>query len=101
MIWALHNGGKMSLFKYSKKESKINKVLKMNKDNSSELLNDKEMDSLRSEADKNISLSKKLLDSLGTGKELQKMSSDIFKKNSTERIFCISCINTHTSKRWP
>lgn len=84
MIWALHNGGKMSLFKYSKKESKINKVLKMNKDNSSELLNDKEMDSLRSEADKNISLSKKLLDSLGTGKELQKMSSDIFKKNSTE-----------------
>ena len=46
----------MSLFKYSKKESKINKVLKMNKDNSSELLNDKEMDSLRSEADKNINL---------------------------------------------
>ena len=55
----------------------------MNKDTSSELLNDNDMTSLRDKADKNINSSCTLLNSLGKNKEIQKMSLDI-KKNSME-----------------
>ena len=55
----------MSRFKYSDDELDINKVLKMNQDNSDALLNDLDMKHTRSVADSNIDSSIELLRSLG------------------------------------
>ena len=77
----------MGLFEYSDEEKKINKVLKYNQsllDTSSErvdaLMNDKEMDSLRKEADSNIAETEALLRSLGMGDKVD----DLKKSPHTE-----------------
>lgn len=75
--------GKKSLFKYSKEENKINKVLKMNLDTSSPMQNDSEMKALRKEADDNIKSSYKLLEAMGKKADIQKLTN-ISEKSSGE-----------------
>lgn len=74
----------MSRFKYSDDETDINKILKMNQDNSASLLHDQDIKLLREVADSNIDSSIKLLCSLGTNKDVLKLSAEIA-KNGKER----------------
>lgn len=74
----------MSIFKYSDKEKELNKVLKMNQDISKNMLDDKEMKNLRNSADDNIESSITLLRSLGKGKQVDRVVTDV-KSNNTGR----------------
>lgn len=65
----------MSKFKYSDDEHNYNKILKMNQDMSYALLNNKENQDVRSEADERIASSLNLLKSLG--KDVSKIDSDV------------------------
>lgn len=76
----------MSRFKYSDEEMNVNKVLKMNKDISTSLLNDSDMNSLRSAADSNIESSLELVRSLGKNKEVIKLSTDIVEKGKNRKL---------------
>ena len=59
----------MSKFKYTEQENEINKVLKMNQDISTSLVNNAELKKTRKSADENIAASLELLRSLGKGDE--------------------------------
>lgn len=71
----------MSRFNYTKEEMEINKVLKMNQDISTSLLNDSSRSFIRNQTDENIGSSLELLRSLGKDKEIIKLSESV--KNST------------------
>lgn len=70
----------MSRFKYSADEMDINKVLKMNQNISTALLEDTDMEKIRSDADSSINSSLELLGSLGKNKKIQQLSAEIAKK---------------------
>ena len=76
----------MSRFKYSDEELDINKVLKMNQDISTAMIQDLEMDEVRQCADANIESSLELLHSLGIGKEVLKLSTEIATKDKGGNI---------------
>lgn len=76
----------MSKFKYSDDEMDVNKVLKMNQDLSTVLLNDSALQSIRSGADSNIDSSLELLRSLGKNREILKMSTEIAKKEQDRHL---------------
>ena len=76
----------MSRFKYSDDELDINKVLKMNQDNSDVLLNDLDMKHTRSVADSNIDSSIELLRSLGKNKEIIELSNEIKNKKEDRKL---------------
>lgn len=76
----------MSRFKYSDEELKVNKVIKMNQDISTSILNDKEMAKVRNSADANIDSSLELLRSLGMNKEILKMSTEIETKEKNRKL---------------
>lgn len=71
----------MSRFKYSDDEMDRNKVLKMNQDISTSLLEDPDWKAKREAADSNIDSSLELLRSLGKEKEIHKLSTEIAEKN--------------------
>lgn len=75
----------MSRFKYSDGEEDIIKVLKMNYDNSTSLLNDSDIDVSRTTADKNIESSLAVLYSLGKNKEISKLSTEIAENNQNRK----------------
>lgn len=70
----------MSRFKYTDVEMDINKVLKMNQDMSTSMLDDPEIKATRSVADSNIKYSLELLRSLEKNKEILKFSTEIAEK---------------------
>lgn len=71
----------MGRFKYTDDEMDINKVLKMNQDISTLLLEDPDLKASRSDADRNIDLSLKSLCLLGKDKEILKLSTEIAEKD--------------------
>ena len=74
----------MGKFDYTDGEREINKVLKMNQDLSTSMLNDENVHNSRSSADDAIASSQELLKRLGKGKEVQKITEEV-KKHSEER----------------
>lgn len=76
----------MSRFKYSDDEMDINKVLKMNQDISTSLLNDSKLQATRGAADSNIESSLELLRSLGKNKEILKISTEIAEKGQVRLL---------------
>lgn len=76
----------MSKFKYTDDELDRNKVLKMNKDISCSLLDDKEISQIRSDADNNIEASMELLHTLGKDKEILKSSKLISSKEKDRTL---------------
>lgn len=76
----------MNRFKYSDAEMDLNKVLKMNQDESESLLKDPEMLKLRAESDKNIAESIELLRSLGKSEEVDELSSQISSQSEYKRL---------------
>lgn len=75
----------MSTFKYSKEEKALNKVLKMNQDSSTALLNNTAAAATRSNADRSISESTELLRSLGYGKEMEALDSRVSENSANGR----------------
>lgn len=73
----------MGNFKYSKEEMDINKVLKMNMDMSSSLIESSELTAIRKEADDNIASSLELLRLLGKKEEIIKLNRKV-KENNEE-----------------
>lgn len=73
----------MSQFNYTDEEKNINRVLKMNRDSSNQLLSGLQSSTQRNEADSNINDSVALLRSLGYSKDVDK----IFLKRSLLNIF--------------
>lgn len=71
----------MSRYKYSDDEMNINKILKMNQDISTLLLEDSDLEVSRSAADTNIDSSSELLCSLGRKKEIYKLFTEIEEKD--------------------
>lgn len=78
----------MSKFKYSDDEMDINKVLKMNQDLSTSLLNDSDLQTTRSAADSNIDSSLELLRSLGKNREILEMSTQVAEKEHDRTLEC-------------
>ena len=76
----------MSRFEYSDEELKVNKVIKMNQDISTSILNNKEMAKVRNSADANIDSSLELVRSLGMNKEVLKMSTQIETKEKNRKL---------------
>ncbi len=76
----------MSRFKYSADEMDINKVLKMNQNISTALLEDTDMEKIRSDADSSINSSLELLGSLGKNKKIQQLSAEIAKKSQNKPL---------------
>lgn len=76
----------MSKFKYSSDELNMNKVLKMNQDASQSMSADEDMLQTRSSADASIESSLALLRSLGKGKDISKLSTDIAAKGKDRRL---------------
>ena len=74
----------MGKFDYTDGERERNKVLKMNQDLSTSMLNDENVHNSRSSADDAIASSQELLKRLGKGKEVQKITEEV-KKHSEER----------------
>ena len=72
----------MTQFKYTNTEKDINKIFKYNCDLSEELRNDKELCSLRNEADERINSSVELLKTLGYEKFLDKSNENHTKKQT-------------------
>lgn len=70
----------MSRFKYSDEELDLNKILKMNQDVSTSLMNNPEVSFTRREADVNIAASMELLYSLGKGDSVKKLTTRIDEK---------------------
>jgi len=79
-------GDFLGRFKYSDNELDINKVLKMNKDMSSELMNDKNIANSRTQADANITASMELLRSLGKKQEVIQLSTEIAEKGHDREL---------------
>ena len=73
----------MSQFNYTDEEKNINRVLKMNRDSSNQLLSGLQSSTQRNEADSNINDSVALLRSLGYSKDVDKIFSE---KKSVEYI---------------
>ena len=71
----------MSKFKYTEQENEINKVLKMNQDVSTSLVNNAELKKTRKSADENIAASLELLRSLGKGDEADEAMKSARKKS--------------------
>lgn len=67
----------MGRFQYSDAEMDLNKVLKMNLDESESLLRDPELLESRAEADESIASSMELLRSLGKSAQVDKLSSQL------------------------
>lgn len=76
----------MNGFKYSDEEMNINKVLKMNQDMSSALLNNQTLANSRKQADNNVAASIDLLKSLGKDKQIQSLSDEISQKNYYSKL---------------
>lgn len=76
----------MDHFKYSDEELKINKVLKMNQDQSKALLDDPEMAKTRDSADQSIKSSLALLKSLGKGDAVAELESQMLSKNGPQKL---------------
>lgn len=76
----------MGRFKYSDSEMDLNKVLKMNQDESESLLRDPELSKLRKQADGNIMSSLELLRSLGKSADADKLSSQIAHQQNYKKI---------------
>ena len=76
----------MSIFKYSDDEMKLNKVLKMNQDISQNVLDDKGMNDVRSSADSSIESSIALLRSLGKGKQVDSIVTDVKSNNTGKKL---------------
>lgn len=76
----------MSKFDYTDEELQINKVLKMNQDISMELLSNPDLANTRSTADDSIASSMALLQSLGKGKEVKDLSSQIKAKEKDRKL---------------
>ena len=76
----------MSRFKYSSDELDMNKVLKMNQDVSHSMSDDQQMSQTRNGADSNIEASLALLRSLGKGKDISQLSTDIASKEKDRRL---------------
>lgn len=74
----------MGKFDYSDVEKEINKVLKMNKDISTSILNDESVYRTRSNADDVIASSLELLNRIGKKKEAQKITEEV-RKHSERR----------------
>lgn len=72
----------MTQFKYTNTEKDINKIFKYNCDLSEELRNDKELCSLRNEADERINSSVELLKTLGYEKFIDKSNENHTKKQT-------------------
>ena len=71
----------MSKIKYTEQENEINKVLKMNQDVSTSLVNNAELKKTRKSADENIAASLELLRSLGKGDEADEAMKSARKKS--------------------
>lgn len=76
----------MGIFDYSSDEQRLNKILKMNQDDSVALLNDAAVLKTRAEADANIDSSVELLKSLGMVDSVQSLSSDIKAKGEGRKL---------------
>ena len=76
----------MGRFKYSDDEMDLNKVLKMNLDESESLLGEPELSKVRTEADERIEASMKLLRSLGKSAQIDELSSQIKSQNGHRKI---------------
>ena len=76
----------MSKFKYTEEELQINKVLKMNQDLSLSLLSDQSLADSRTSADDSIASSMALLKSLGKGKSIEKLSTQIESERKERRL---------------
>ncbi len=76
----------MSRFKYSSDELDMNKVLKMNQDESQFMLTDQQISQTRNSADINIEASLTLLRSMGKEKEVLKLSTDIASKGKDRQL---------------
>ena len=76
----------MGRFKYSDDEMDLNKVLKMNLDESESLLGDPELSRVRTEADERIEASMELLRSLGKSAQIDELSSQIKSQNGHRKI---------------
>lgn len=76
----------MGRFKYSDDEMDLNKVLKMNLDESESLLGEPELSKVRTEADERIEASMELLRSLGKSAQIDELSSQIKSQNGHRKI---------------
>lgn len=76
----------MGRFKYSDSEMDLNKVLKMNQDESESLLRNPELSKLRKQADGNIMSSIELLRSLGKSADSDELSSQIAHQQDYKKI---------------
>lgn len=76
----------MSRFNYSSDELDINKVLKMNQDESQSMSSDQQVSKTRSSADINIEASLTLLRSLNKEKDISKLSANIASKEQDRRL---------------
>lgn len=79
MIWELLDKGGfvMSRFTYSNDELDMNKILKMNLDDSQSMLVDESISQSRRNADSSIEASLALLRSLGKHEDVAKLSADV------------------------
>lgn len=76
----------MSKFKYSNDELNMNKVLKMNLDISTTILQDKQINQTRTVADTCIDSSLELLNSLGMNDNVSKLSMEITREESQRKL---------------
>ena len=76
----------MGRFKYSDDEMNLNKVLKMNLDESESLLGEPELSRARTEADERIEASMELLRSLGKSAQIDELSSQIKSQNGHRKM---------------
>lgn len=76
----------MGRFQYSDAEMDLNKVLKMNLDESESLLRDPELLESRAEADESIASSMELLRSLGKSAQVDKLSSQIKSQSDYRKV---------------
>lgn len=85
----------MGRFKYSDDEMDLNKVLKMNLDESESLLGEPELSKVRTEADERIEASMELLRSLGKSAQIDELSSQIKSQNGHRKI-----VNRYVLEGW-
>lgn len=76
----------MGRFQYSDAEMGLNKVLKMDLDESEALLKDSELLKVRENADENIASSMELLRSLGKSAQIDELSSKIISQNGHRKM---------------
>lgn len=80
----------MSKFTYSSKELELNKVIKLNQNESKAMLTDENLIQSRQNADSNIEASIALLKSLGRDREVQEVCDNISKKGTNIQLDCDS-----------